>query len=171
MRHTTAHRATFVIAAIIVAVSALFAWIRSHDIVIAPRRTFAAPQETSAVDLSRGDAFYANNCRMCHGTLPHLGKLAAAGGGREYFADLMVFGLDGKIEIAGRLKEVFHPPFDGESDDDLAAVINYMLANWGNAASLPENWKPMEPREVAASRTRGLSGEEVASKRRSLTEK
>lgn len=171
MRHATAHRATFVIAAIIAAVSALFAWIRSHDIVIAPRRTFAAPQEAAAVDLSRGDAFYANNCRMCHGTLPHLGKLAATAGGREYFADLMVFGLDGKIEIAGKLKEVFHPPFDGESDDDLAAVINYMLASWGNAASLPADWKPMAPREVAASRARALSAEQVAILRRKLSEK
>jgi cytochrome c5 len=236
MRHLSTYRFTYMIAALLVAGCALFAWIRSHDIWIAPRAAWPRPEaspppapappgpqaETAAPDtvsasepaaprssgeprsvagtrprseesertapgeprlavtetsaataerLKRGADFYRRHCRMCHGALPHLGELARVRGSREYLVDLLLNGLEGRIPIRGTARDVYHPPFDSESDGDLASTLDHMFASWGNDAARPADWSGFEAAEVARARRRAWTPDEMRGRRLALEPK
>lgn len=163
MRHIYAHRIFYLLAALILGACALFAWIRSEDITIVPRKSLPAP-----AGVTRGADVYAQGCRGCHARLPHLAELARAQAGRNYLVSLLLFGLDGRITLRGAQHHVFHPPFDRFSDDDLASTLNYTLSQWGNDAVLPADWKPYDAAEVAAARARPKTMDEVRAQRPAL---
>jgi mono/diheme cytochrome c family protein len=64
----------------------------------------------------------------------------------EGLALIVLHGLRGEIEVAGRTYRGFMPPMRNISDDDLAAIIAYMDEQWGKREPT------LEAAEVAALR-------------------
>lgn len=177
MRHVYANRAAYIIAALLVFASLVFAWIRSAQWVIADERALGA----QFVGLERledfdwealGEYGYMTNCRNCHGErgegydayppLRGVGAIFAAGGGRDYLVDVHLYGLTSSRTTAPM------PPFYNVPDATMAALINYTLTRWGNEAQLPEDAQLYLPRDIAARRGQGLSPWDVNARRAAL---
>jgi mono/diheme cytochrome c family protein len=125
-----------------------------------------------------GAAVY-RRCIGCHqatgGGLPgvfpplagHAAKLAAIG--RSYPIKVVLYGLKGKIEVAGKKYNSLMPGLgDQLKDEEIAAVLNYVLSSWGNGKLLPKGHKKITPAEVKASRGEKLTPEQVHGIRQKL---
>jgi mono/diheme cytochrome c family protein len=120
-----------------------------------------------------GERTYNNNCSGCHqasgrgipGGFPPLAGHApkvAQKGGRPYIIRLVLFGLSGAIEVDGTAYNGFMPSWaDSLKDNEIAAVINHVLHEWGNDALTPKDLAPVLPGEVAAARGDKLTPEQV----------
>lgn len=111
----------------------------------------AEPAAAGAIDFDReqGEAVYAANCVSCHqgegqglpGVFPplagHIPDLVNAGG-RDYVIDVVLYGLQGPIEVDGQTYNGVMPAWQQLSDDDIAAVVNHMATAWGNEEQLDE---------------------------------
>ena len=114
-----------------------------------------------------GDAVYAANCASCHGpagagiagAFPplagHVAEIAALPGGRAYLIDSLLYGLMGRIVVAGVPYNGIMPGWTHLSDADLAAVLDHVVALDGPPAD------PFTADEVAAERGKGLSPADV----------
>ncbi|MGA8260775.1 MAG: cytochrome c [Arenicellales bacterium] len=129
-----------------------------------------APKPVSTVD---GRAVFEQNCSSCHqgegqglhDTFPPLA------GNPDLFIDRMfpvyvvLNGLQGPLTVKGGHYQGVMPPFDHLPDAEIAAVITYVRAAWGNDGLRPAGFsdideaavkdarsKPMEPRAVHAYR-------------------
>src|SRR3990172_9553913 len=61
----------------------------------------------------------------------HAPKLVNAD--RAYPIQVLLFGLGGEIEVEGKKYNGAMPAFgDQLKDDEIAAVLNYVLSSWGN---------------------------------------
>lgn len=163
MRHVYVNRATYILAALLVLAVVAFGWIRSQGIVIttlADIRAEAVEDEWEWQELGRD--IYSERCSGCHAQLTHIPELFLAEDGRSYLIDFMLFGYDGEIVIKGDRQDLTHPPFDGLSDEEIAAVLNHMLVSWDNAENLPEEVSFYEVEEIEEARERSLSRQEVA---------
>ena len=125
-----------------------------------------------------GAAVY-QRCSVCHqstgrgipGVFPplagHAPELVSAS--RTYPVQVVLFGLEGKIEIAGKNyngKMLAHG--DTLKDDEIAAVLNYILASWGNGKMLPKGHKKYTAAEVKAQRAKKLTPGKVYEARQKL---
>jgi mono/diheme cytochrome c family protein len=125
-----------------------------------------------------GAAVY-QRCFACHqsngggvaGVFPplagHAGKLVAAG--RSFPIKVVLFGLKGEIEVEGKKYNGVMPPLgDQLKDEEIAAVLNYVLSSWGNGKLLPKGHKEITPAEVKAVRGEKLTSEQVHEEREKL---
>ena len=131
-------------------------------------------------DVSTGETVYNTNCASCHqatGTgVPnafpplagHAPELALAEGGREYLAKLMLYGLQGEIQVLGEPYNGVMPAWAQLSDDELASTLNYVLSSWDNADALPPDYPAFAAAEIAAQRDDGLSAAQVYELRQTL---
>ncbi len=131
-------------------------------------------------DTSAGEGVYNGNCASCHqatgagvpGAFPpiagHAPELALAEGGREYLVNLLLYGLQGEIQISGQAYNGAMPAWAQFSDDELASTLNYVLSSWGNAEALPPEYAAFTADEVAAQRDAALSTAEVYELRQTL---
>lgn len=90
---------------------------------------------------------YDTNCALCHqragvglvGQFPRLagrvGEIAATQEGRRYLIEVALFGMAGKVEVDGVPIVGVMPPFAMLSDEDLASVLNYIIALEGQTKS------------------------------------
>ncbi|HLH94121.1 MAG TPA: c-type cytochrome [Xanthobacteraceae bacterium] len=120
-----------------------------------------------------GARTYDNNCSGCHqrsgrgiaGGFPPLAGHAPdvlAQKGSGFLARLVLFGMTGAIEVEGTQYNGTMPSWeDSLKDDEVAAVIDYVLSSWGNDKKLPADFKPIVPADVAAARTEKLTSEQV----------
>jgi mono/diheme cytochrome c family protein len=120
-----------------------------------------------------GQQTYNNNCSGCHqssgkgipGGFPPLAGHAPevlTQQGHAYFVRLVLFGLAGAIEVDGNSYNGTMPSWsDSLRDDEIAAVINHVLTDWGNDARLPKDFMPILPAEVAAARAENLTPQQV----------
>ncbi len=115
-----------------------------------PARTSAEPdvrkaevaQATASATESGGEQKYLTNCAICHqangnglpGAFPPLA-------GSDYFADdrmraveATIKGLSGPITVNGVEYNAVMPAMNYLSDEDLAAILSYVLTSWGNSA-------------------------------------
>jgi len=127
-----------------------------------------------------GEATYTGNCTTCHqtdgGGLPdtfppltgHLPNVFKAEGGRAYLVQVLLYGLQGKIEVLSKSFDNAMPAWPQLSDEEIAAVLNHALTSWDNSALLPEDFSPFLPEEVAVERDKGLSAQDVLELRKSL---
>jgi len=120
-----------------------------------------------------GERTYNDNCSGCHqrsgkgipGGFPPLAGHAPEvmqKGGRAYIVRLVLFGLSGAIDIDGTAYNGNMPSWsDALKDDQIAAVINYVLTDWDNAKLMPKDFAPILPAEVTAARAENLTPEQV----------
>ena len=131
-------------------------------------------------DVSAGEAVFTTNCASCHqttgqgipGAFPplagHAPELANAKGGHEYLATLLLYGLQGEINVSGQTYNGVMPAWAQLSDDDLAHVLNYVLSSWGNKDAVPADYPAFAPADIAAKRDAGLSSQQVYDLRKTL---
>ena len=96
----------------------------------------------------------------------HAAKLFNAD--RDYLANVVLYGLEGTIQVDGLS---YNEPMRGYpelSDADVAGVLNYVLTTWGNESLLAEDFKPYEAADIAGLRGQNLSPEAVQTIRTSL---
>lgn len=127
-----------------------------------------------------GEAVYTSNCIGCHqangagiaGAFPplpeHTVDLFEAEGGREYLANLQLYGLQGPIEVLGSTYNGNMPAWKQLSDDDIADVLNYVLHTWGNDELLPEDFEVYAAEEITALRDQDLSADDMYAQRQDL---
>ena len=139
MRHVLTNLAVYLIAALIVGGAVFWAWMRSAQVVLTNERTVAARFAPAAEHgfewETLGRESYARNCANCHGDagegwdqypgLAHTGGIGRLPGGRSYFIDVNLYGLDTTRWRAPM------PPMGHLPDVELAAVLNYMVTAFG----------------------------------------
>jgi mono/diheme cytochrome c family protein len=132
-----------------------------------------AQAQTGAGSADAGSRVYATNCAACHqaggtgmaGAFPplagHVPELLKRSDGRTYVGKLLLFGLEGEISVNGNNFAGAMPPWNALSDDDIAAVLNYVSNAWDNGKSLPPAFKPFTPDEIKALRSPELTPAQV----------
>ncbi len=119
-----------------------------------------------------GAQLYAANCASCHGpggagiagAFPPLAGHAAelAQQSRPYLIDSLLYGLQGQIVVRGTTYNGVMPAWGQLSDDEIAAVLDHIVALDG--PSVPS----FEADEVAAERGKGWSPADVLDFRRQV---
>jgi cytochrome c5 len=155
MRYKHVGTASYAIALLLLAVAVVTAVVRGRT-PAAGRPGPAAAADAGTPDRpSLGREVFEAECSACHPGGEAVGRAIpalrgrfvvsfTAAGGREAAIDLLLRGTtpgDGG-----------HPEYAHLSDAALAAVVNHMLAAWGNEALLPEGTPLLAPGEVAARR-------------------
>lgn len=89
---------------------------------------------------AESNATYDAHCAMCHqrggvglkGTFPRLagrvGEIARTEEGRRFLIEVTLFGMAGKIDVDGAPLIGVMPSFTVLKDEDLAAVLNYVIS-------------------------------------------
>jgi len=132
-------------------------------------------------DTSVGENIFNTNCMACHqtsgqgipGAFPpladHLPDVLSLEGGREFVIDVVLYGLQGAINVNGMAYNSVMTPWATMFDDEqLASVLNYAATAWGNAAALPDGFAAFTAQDVAAQRATALTADEVYAKRQAL---
>ena len=100
------------------------------------------PRDLTAAEVAqyeRGRTVYENVCATCHqshgggqdGKAPTLRGTTYAVGDQDRLVQILMHGLEGPLEIEGRVWNMEMPRFEG-SDEDLADVLTYIRRSWGN---------------------------------------
>ena len=127
--------------------------------------------------LTAGQAAFEANCASCHqatgqglpGAFPTLvGHVPALyNADRSYLINLLLYGLQGEIQVEGQPYNGVMPAWQQLSDDDIAGILNYVSTAWGNGAQL-QGFQPYEAGEIAGARASALSAAEVYALRQEL---
>jgi len=156
----------------------------------APEAPAAAPMEAGDVNASAvvggtlptvdGETVFTLNCVSCHqatgaglpGAFPplsggHAAELANAGG-RGYMIRSLIYGLQGAIEVQGMTYMSAMPAWPQLTDEDVAAVLNYIVEAWDNGEVLDASFEPFTIEEVTAARGEGLAPTDVLNLRPAL---
>jgi len=128
-----------------------------------------------------GETTFQSNCVACHqaggqgipGAFPplaagHVPELLAPEGGRTYLIHVLLYGLQGQINVAGQSYNGAMPAWPQLSDEQIASVLTYIATAWENEAELAEGFEPFTVDEVAAERDLGLAGSDVYDQRQEL---
>jgi cytochrome c len=141
--------------------------------------TVLVPAASRTDEPTPGAEVYKKRCAICHrpkgegvsGVYPPLqqtlGHFMAIPSGRDYLADVIVFGLGGAITVGGKkyvgqMKMV--PPL---ADQEAADVLNHVLATF-NQASLPADSRAFDAAEIAARRETPQAPTEIAKRRQDV---
>jgi mono/diheme cytochrome c family protein len=139
------------------------------------------PRSKAVAQSAAGDAqwqalgarTYDNNCSGCHqrsgrgitGGFPPLAGHAPAllaQKGAGFLSRVVLFGMTGAIEVEGAPYNGNMPSWeDALKDDEIAAVIDYLLTNWDNDKKLPPGFKPLVAADIAAARGEKLNPGQV----------
>lgn len=103
-----------------------------------------------------GKAPYEQYCGACHapdgkgisdGNFPPLAKSEWVKGRPERIIEIVLHGLQGKLEVAGKNYDLVMPPHkDSLKDDQIADIISYVRSSWGHKES------PVTKQQVVAMR-------------------
>lgn len=99
--------------------------------------------DVSELQESNGKKLYENNCLMCHkdngeghGTsFPPLAKSDYLNADVDRAIRIVIYGIHEPIVVNGKKYENFMIPHKDFSDQDVADVLTYVYANWGNNKS------------------------------------
>ncbi|GLV47781.1 cytochrome c552 [Thermus sp. LT1-2-5] len=137
--------------------------------------TTPPPPPPAAPEAKKTGAQVYTNCQGCHGLqgegnpplFPplkgHVAKLLGSEGGRSYLLLVVLYGLQGEIQVEGQVYNQVMPGFAWLSDEDLALVLNHLLSFGAPAGILPYT-----PEEVKAARATPLTPEAVHALRQRL---
>lgn len=114
------------------------------DIAVSPFTHTGPKSIVVAASAINGEATFKKNCSACHqlngaglpGAFPPLvGSEWVITPSREILATIMLYGLQGEIEVKGvKWNNVMAGLGAQMSDDELAATANYIRSAWGNSA-------------------------------------
>jgi mono/diheme cytochrome c family protein len=175
MRHVFANIAVYVLAVGLLAGAALFAWVRSEQLIISSERASELQDYVVAASPDQfdweafGERVYVANCQNCHGSrgtgrfeyppLHGQGAVVAAERGREYLMRVMLYGLWTGAHDAPM------PPMPNLTDAQIAAVNNYVLTYFDDPGRYDPEVRLYIPSEVAAQRGLGLSERDMGRQR------
>jgi len=122
-----------------------------------------------------GEKVYQTYCMSCHqangkgitGAFPPLVEvvpeyLEKGELGRKFLIHVVLFGLQGQITAGGGTYNSMMPPYGNQlSDEQVAAVLDYVAKAWGNDKLLPKGYKPFTADEVKAERGKKLTPTQV----------
>ena len=135
----------------------------------------AAPSPTA------GAAIFAERCAVCHastglgqaGVYPPivdtLGHFMAIEAGRQYLADVLVFGLGGTITVGGATYVGQMQVVPSLTDEEAADVLSYVLTEL-NARSLPADAKLLDATDIATRRVDAKAPTAVAKSRQAVVQ-
>jgi mono/diheme cytochrome c family protein len=123
-----------------------------------------------------GAKIYAQ-CAGCHqangqglpGAFPplagHVAEILSKAGGREYLIKVLLWGLQGQIEVKGM-------KYNGNmyvqlKDEEIAAVLNHIATAWGDDKKV-KDFKPFTADEVKKLRAQKLTPQQVLEERKKL---
>lgn len=142
----------------------------------------AATEEVADIswDESLGASVYGSTCLSCH--MPtgdgvptafpplhgHAADVFAVDGGPAYMINVVLYGLEGAIDIDGVTYAVMtmEPWKQQLSDEQVAAVVNYIVAGWGDGA--PSGFVPVTAADVEAERGNDYTRKQVHDLRSTL---
>jgi mono/diheme cytochrome c family protein len=141
---------------------------------VASAALLAGEASAQNVQYAPGKAFFDTKCAVCHqaggrgqdGLAPPLtelpGRYAANPEGRKQLGLTVLNGMFGQIAVKDKTYNFKMPSFRGESDEDLASVLNYLVfdANAKHAGA-----KPFTAAEVKALRATQMDGAQVRTHR------
>lgn len=93
--------------------------------------------------MAKGEAVYLKNCAACHqangtglkGAFPPLAGSDFLEGDRKQVLAVALFGKSGEMTVNGIVYNGVMPSQGHLPDDELAAVISYVLSSWGNTGA------------------------------------
>ena len=141
-----------------------------------PPKTAVAAKETAPAKVSGADVF-ANQCSACHqakgqgvaGQFPALAQNPDLFLSQDFPLRVVLAGLSGKITVKGDHLNSVMPPLDQVlSDQEIAAVVNFVRGAFGNDALRPQSMQPVTPAMVAELRKKKFTSEQVFAYRKSL---
>ncbi|WP_424952858.1 c-type cytochrome [Deinococcus sp.] len=100
-------------------------------------------QPTAVQVKADGAQVYSGNCASCHGPVgagvagafPPLAGNKAILGSEKYVSDVLLYGLQGQINVAGQPYNGVMPAWAAVlSDAQIAAVLTHIRSSWGNSA-------------------------------------
>lgn len=119
---------------------------------------------------------YRQSCAACHQAQGEgMGRLAPPLAGNEmllkdrrYALLVVLHGLEGEIEVGDRTFDGQMPPMAHLRDEQVAAIVNYILTAWGNDQRRPTDFAPLSPEDVTKARSESLTPQQVWEYRRKL---
>jgi mono/diheme cytochrome c family protein len=169
-------------------IGALFMWsaiyIKETVMTAAPENGDSRAAQVAALDCPSstgsaakvaidGGAIFQAKCLACHqangqgipGVFPPLAASEWVTGKPEVLANILLHGIDGKINVKGTDYNGQMPAFkDLLKDDELAAVLNHIRSDWGNKAEPIDESIIKSVREATKGRDKPYSGGEELSK-------
>lgn len=137
----------------------------------------AATSPTATTTPADGATVY-QNCSACHqpqgtglpGAFPplagHVPQLLAAEGGRDYVVHVLLYGMQGPITVDGKNYNGAMPSWAHLSDQELAAVIDYVSTSWGD--EFPSGQQSFTAADFETARAKELTAQEVHDLRQQL---
>ena len=116
-----------------------------------------------------GRSVFNAQCTPCHqpdakgvpGNFPPLAGNPDLFLARDFPARVVLFGMSGKIVVKGAAIDGAMPPLgDVLKDDKIAAVVNYVRGDFGNAALRPKTMQPLDAATVTELR-KSKEGDDV----------
>ena len=98
----------------------------------------------------------------------HTSTLLEFEGGRDYLINVLLYGLQGEIEAVDQTYNSAMPSWPLLNDEEVAAVLNYIITAWDNDKALSEDFEPFVAEEITQAREEPLSAVEVHELRNSL---
>ena len=136
-----------------------------------PKAPAGDTQPAAQVD---GASVYAGACTVCHGAdgkgaseafpplAGHAAELAAAD--RAYLPLVVIYGLSGDIDVAGKHFNGVMPPWEHLSNEEIAAVLN-LVTDWQAGDASTGERQPYTASEIERSRGLELTGPQVRERR------
>jgi mono/diheme cytochrome c family protein len=146
---------------------------------LGPNPPAAPATATAAAGAADGAQVFADTCAACHqpngegkaGDFPPLAGNPDLFLATDFPAAVVLHGLQGPIDVAGASLDQSMPSFDFLSDDEIAAVIGYVRASWGNDKLRPASFADLTADEVKALRDKAMTPDDVHAYRASLEKK
>jgi hypothetical protein len=100
------------------------------------------PMPTGGASKVDGKQIYSGKCAGCHqangagvaGVFPPLVGSDWVTGDEKILTHILLHGINGEIEVNGKLYKGVMPAWGMLSDDEIAGVITYIRSDWGNAS-------------------------------------
>jgi mono/diheme cytochrome c family protein len=127
------------------------------------RPPVAAAGGAAAID---GKQVYAGKCVACHqatglgvaGVFPPLAGSEWVTGDEVVLTHILLHGINGEMVVKGNTYNGAMPAWNSMSDGEIAAVITFIRAEWGNTAAPVLEATVKEQREATKDRTQPYNG-------------
>ncbi len=133
--------------------------------------SFVPPKiaKTAAMSFEEFGKRLYSNCMSCHQAngrglppvYPPLRGSEIVHGDAEVLAKILLYGLEGKLEVDGQVYNQVMPAAPVKSDEEIAAVLSYVRSAWGNSADPVDAALVARVREETKGRVRSFTTREL----------